>query len=73
MNRTVTMVAGVLLLAFGAFVLLRGANVTTQRDVLEVGDVKITADQQRSVPPWAGGIAVAAGVALLAAGARKST
>ena len=73
MNRTVTIVAGVLLLAFGAFVLLRGANVTTQRDVLEVGDVKITADQQRSVPPWAGGIAVAAGVALLAAGARKST
>ena len=73
MNRTVSMVAGVLLLAFGAFVLLRGASVTTQRDVLEVGEVKITADQQRSVPPWAGGIAVAAGVALLVAGARKST
>lgn len=71
MNRAGSMVAGLLMLALGAFVLLRGANVTTQRDVLEVGDVKITADEQRTIPPWAGGVAVAAGVALLVAGARK--
>ena len=71
MNRTASMVAGLLFLLIGAFVLLRGASVTTQRDVLEVGEVKITADEQRAIPPWAGGIAIAAGVALLVAGGRK--
>ncbi len=71
MNRTVSLVAGLLLLGLGGFVILRGANVTTRRDVVEVGDVKLTASEQRTIPPWAGGVAVAAGLALVVAGARK--
>jgi hypothetical protein len=71
MNKTISLVAGVALLAVGAFILIRGPNVTTRRDVLEVGDVKITADQRQAIPPWAGGVAVAAGIALVVAGARK--
>ncbi len=71
MNRTASLVAGLLILAAGGFVLLRGANVTTRRDVVEVGDVKLTASEQRTIPPWAGGVAVAAGLALVVAGARK--
>jgi hypothetical protein len=68
MNRTVSLVAGIALICLGAFVLLRGANVNTRKDVLAVGDVKITANESRSVPPWAGGIAVVAGIVLLVAG-----
>ena len=73
MNKTIGLVAGVALVVLGAFVLLRGANVTTRRDVLELGDVKITASEKQTVPPWAAGVAVAAGLALVAAGARKTT
>lgn len=72
MNRSASLVAGLLLLAAGGFVLLRGANLTTRRDVVEVGDLKITASEKQSVPPWAAGVAVAAGLALVVVGVRKS-
>jgi hypothetical protein len=61
---------GIVILGLGV-VLLRGASFTTRRDVLKVGDVKVTADEQRSVPPWVGGAVMLAGVALIGAGARK--
>jgi len=64
-------IAGILLIAFGAFVLVRGASFTSRRDVLKVGDVKVTADEQRSIPPWAGWLAVVAGGALAVAGVRR--
>ena len=65
------LIAGVLLLALGAFVLVRGGSFTTRRDVLKVGDVKITADEQQSVPPWVGGLALLAGLGLIVSGARR--
>ena len=71
MNRSVALVVGIVMIGFGAFVLLQGADFTTKRDVLRVGDVKITADQKQSVPPWAAGVAVAAGIVILVGGARK--
>lgn len=64
-------IVGVLLVALGAFVLLRGASFSSRRDVLEVGDVKVTANQRQSIPPWAGGMAALAGVALIVAGSRR--
>ncbi|HYL31373.1 MAG TPA: hypothetical protein VEU27_15765 [Gemmatimonadales bacterium] len=64
-------IAGILLIAFGAFVLVRGASFTSRRDVLKVGDVKVTADEQRSIPPWAGWVAIVAGGALAVAGVRR--
>jgi len=64
-------IAGIVILGLGAFVLLRGASFTSRRDVLKIGDVKVTADEQHSIPPWAGGVAMLAGVALIAAGARR--
>ncbi|HSB55192.1 MAG TPA: hypothetical protein VLD58_12585 [Gemmatimonadales bacterium] len=64
-------IAGIILIAFGVFVLLRGASFTSRRDVLKVGDVKVTADEQRALPPWTGWLAVVAGGALAVAGARR--
>jgi hypothetical protein len=63
--------AGILILGLGAFLLLRGGSITTRRQVLKVGDVKVTADEQQSIPPWVGGVAMVAGVALIIAGAQK--
>jgi hypothetical protein len=65
------LVAGALILALGAFLLIRGGTFTTRRDVIKVGDVKISADSKESLPPWVGWIAVAAGGALLVSGLRK--
>ena len=65
------MIVGIVVIAFGAFILLRGASFTSRRNVLEVGDVKITADEQRTIPAWVGGAAVVAGAALILAGMRQ--
>ena len=64
-------IAGIALIGLGAFVLLRGASFTSRRDVLKVGDVKVTADEQQTIPPWTGGIAIVAGIACIASGSRR--
>jgi hypothetical protein len=64
--------AGIVLLCLGVFFLIRGGTFTTRRDVLKVGDVKVTADEQQSIPPWAGWVVVAAGVGCVVAGARRT-
>ena len=64
-------IAGIALIGLGAFALLRGASFTSRRDVLRVGDVKLTADQQQTIPPWTGAVVILAGVACIASGARR--
>jgi len=66
-----TTIAGIVLLVLGAVVLLWGASFGSKRDVLQVGDLKVTATEQRPVPPWVGGAALIVGVGLLVAGTRK--
>jgi len=65
------LVVGAIILALGAFLLIKGGTFTTRRDVLKVGDVKISADSKESMPPWLGWVAVAAGGALIVSGLRK--
>jgi hypothetical protein len=64
-------VAGIVLLGLGAFLLVRGGSFTSRKDVLKVGDVKITANERQSIPPWVGGVALLVGAGLLVAGARQ--
>lgn len=65
------LIAGIILFGLGAFVLLRGASFTSRRQVLEVGDVQVSAEQRQSIPPWVGGMAMVAGVGLVFAGMRR--
>ena len=65
------LIAGIVLFGLGAFVLLRGASFTSKRQVLEVGDVQVSAQQRQSIPPWVGGMALVAGVGLVFAGMRR--
>jgi hypothetical protein len=64
-------IAGLLLLVFGAYVLLRGLSFTSQKSVLKVGDFQASVEERREVPVWAGALAVAGGIALLVAGSRR--
>jgi hypothetical protein len=63
--------AGLLLLALGGFVLLRGLSYTSQQSVIKIGDFQTTMEQRRTVPAWAGALALAGGVVLLLAGRRR--
>jgi hypothetical protein len=68
--RPLTLV-GILLLALGAFILLRGMTNKSMDLVLKVGDLKASVEEKHAVPTWAGGLAIVAGVVLIAGGMKK--
>jgi len=68
-----SLIAGVLLIIAGAFVLYNGGSFSTQKEVLKLGDLKVTAEEQHPVAPWVAGVAIVAGLALVVTGARKNT
>ena len=64
-------IAGIALIVIGLFVLVRGGSFTSRRDVLKVGDLQVTTDERQSIPPWAAGLGIAVGAALLFSGTRR--
>jgi hypothetical protein len=64
-------VVGALLIAAGGYVLLNGGSFTTRRDLLRVGDVAVSANQERPIQPWIAGLAIVAGLALVGTGLRS--
>lgn len=65
------LIAGIALVVLSVFLLVRGGSFTTQKDVVKVGDVKLTANEKQSIPPWVAYLGIAAGAGLVLAGARK--
>ena len=64
-------IIGILLVALGAFILIRGLNYDSSRSVLQVGDLKASVQERRAIPPWVGGIAIAGGILLVSTGLRR--
>jgi uncharacterized membrane protein len=62
---------GIVLIILGAFVVFRGMSYSSKDEVLRVGDVKASVESKKAVPTWAGGIAIVAGVVLIAAGMKR--
>jgi uncharacterized membrane protein len=65
---------GILLIVVGALVLAyQGFNYTQQKNVVDVGPIHATVDEQKhvAISPILGGLALLAGVGLLVAGANK--
>jgi hypothetical protein len=62
---------GVILLVLGGFVLFRGLSFTSKRDVVKVGDLRASVDEQHTVPAWVGGVALAVGLGLVVIGVSK--
>jgi hypothetical protein len=67
-------IAGIALIVIGVVALIYGGiSYTSRETVVDIGPIHATADRQRTLPlpPIAGVIAVAGGVALLMTGNRK--
>jgi hypothetical protein len=62
---------GIVLLVIGAFILFRGMTYKSKDEVLKVGDLKASVEQKHAVPTWAGGVALVAGLVLLAGGMKR--
>ncbi len=63
-------IAGILLAVLGAVIVFRGLSYGSQRNTMRVGDLQVSAEQQRAIPTWVGGVAIVGGVLLVAAGMR---
>jgi hypothetical protein len=69
------LVAGILLMVFGAIILAYPAiSYTKKEKVIDIGPIEATAEREKSIPlpPILGGVAIVGGGLLLLAGARKS-
>ena len=67
-------IAGVLLIVLGlAALVYQGVSYTSRETIVDIGPITATADRQKRlpIPPVLGILAVAGGVALLVATARK--
>jgi hypothetical protein len=62
---------GIVLLVLGAFIVFRGMSYSSRDEVLKVGDVKASVESKKAIPTWAGGLAIVAGIALLATGMKR--
>jgi hypothetical protein len=62
---------GIVLIVLGAFVIFRGLSYSSKDEVLDVGGVEASVESRKAVPTWAGGVALVAGIVLLAAGMKR--
>lgn len=66
----VATLVGIVLILAGGYFLFTGGSFTTRRDVVDVGPIKISAEEQHPIRPWAAGLAVLGGIALIVVGVR---
>ena len=66
-----SVMVGLALIVIGAAIYLRGLGFTSKREVLKIGDVSVSAEEQSPIAPWVAGLAVLAGIALMTTGARR--
>ncbi len=65
-------IIGALLIAGGLYLLVSGASFTKDKTVAKIGSLEANVKQTQTIPPWTGGIAIIAGIAVIAVGMRKS-
>jgi uncharacterized membrane protein HdeD (DUF308 family) len=64
-------VLGAVLIAAGLFVLIKPPSYSSEKSVFKIGDVEAKVSQEQPISPWVGGAALASGIALIVAGARR--
>jgi len=65
-------ISGLVLVAIGLWVIIRPPGYSRDETVLKFGDIEAKMQQQRTVPEWAGGIALGAGIVTVLVGLRKT-
>jgi drug/metabolite transporter (DMT)-like permease len=67
-------IAGIALAVIGAFIVFRGLSYGSERSMMRVGDVQVSAESRQIVPTWVGAVAIAGGLLLMVGmGRRRGT
>jgi drug/metabolite transporter (DMT)-like permease len=64
------LIAGIVVVALGAFVLVRGISYPSNHHIMRIGDFQASVQQDRAVPQWAGIAAVLGGAVMIGVGLR---
>ena len=62
---------GIVLIAFGAYVLVRGLTFKTKETVVDLGPIEAQTEERHPVPPWAGALIGGVGLVLVVTGSRR--
>ncbi|HZT02698.1 MAG TPA: hypothetical protein VFA39_10590 [Steroidobacteraceae bacterium] len=62
------LIAGLLLIAAGIFLIVRPPHYTSEQSVFKLGQLEARMQQERPLPGWVGGAVLGAGIVLLGAG-----
>ena len=66
-----TVIAGLVLIAAGLFLILRPPQYAGEQSVFKLGNLEAKMQQERTLPAWVGGAVLGAGIVLLGAGLVK--
>ncbi len=72
--KSITSIVGILLIIIGILTLTyQGFTYTKQEKIAQFGDLKVTADTQKTVyfPPILGGLSIVAGIVLVVVGRKN--
>ena len=64
-------IVGAILILVGGIVIARGVSYTTSHDVVDLGGIRVTADEKKPVAPWIGGVAALVGLVLVFSGGSR--
>jgi hypothetical protein len=64
-------IAGIIIAALGIAAFTGKLNFNKDKEVLKIGDLSATVQQEKTVPQWLGGVAVLVGVGFVVAGAMR--
>jgi hypothetical protein len=66
--KRLAVVAGIVLAVVGALIVFKGLTYGYQRNDMRIADVQVSAEEERAIPAWVGGVAIVGGVLLLGTG-----
>ncbi len=59
------LIIAIVIIAASAFFLVEGGSLTTRRNVLDVGGLKVSAEERHTVAPWMAGLGLVLGTSIL--------
>ncbi len=73
--KSISTVAGILLIIFGVVALTyQGITYTQREQIVKIGELQVTADTQKIIylPTWLGGLSLISGIVLVISGRKQS-
>lgn len=64
-------IIGALLILLGGIILARGLHYNSTHDVVDLGGVRVSVNQDKPISPWIGGVIALAGLAVVFGGGRR--